>query len=57
MDVRDTEGAVLANTRRGKAGGVEVLVRLEALARIAAHEWDGRLVGRAGDGVIADADT
>ena len=56
MDVWDTEGTVLSDTGRGEAGGVEVLVRLEALARIACHEWDGGLVGSAGDGVVAYAD-
>ncbi len=56
VDVGEAEGAVMAFVGGGEAGGVEVLVGLEALARIAGDEGNSGFVGGSVDGVVADSD-
>src|ERR1035441_877275 len=53
MNVRKAEGAVVSLGGCRKARGVEVLVRLQTLARIAGDEGNGGLVRSSGDGVVA----
>ena len=54
MDIGQTESTVVALGRSGEAGGVEVLVRLKALTRIACDKGDSGLVRRAVDLLVSE---